>query len=166
MSLSSTSANYGGRVNPQQSNVKQFVVSSSDAQWIYKRVSDSTVVLTPAIQKYPVYINNNVTISGDLTVMGSIYNPSDERLKNNIHKVDAQKILTLNPVSFAYKNDRKMKTHYGFLAQEVEKVFPELVDTKSCIGYKSVNYQEMIPLMLAKMKTMQDEIDELKTMCK
>ena len=62
---------------------------------------------------------------------------------------------------FNYKNDRKKKIHYGVLAQDVEKVFPELVEDNMS-GYKTVNYQELLPLMLAKIKNMQEQIDELK----
>ena len=51
--------------------------------------------------------------------------------------------------------------HYGFIAQDVEKVYPELVKN-SDLGYKTVNYIEIIPLLLSKMKDMQGEIDDLR----
>jgi S-adenosylmethionine synthetase len=70
-------------------------------------------------------------------------------------------LFTLNPIIFNYKNDRKKRIHYGVLAQDVEKVFPELVEN-NMFGYKTVNYQELLPLMLAKMKNIQEQIDELK----
>ena len=72
------------------------------------------------------------------------------------------KLFTLNPIIFSYKNDLKHKKHYGVFAQDVEKVFPELVENNNISGYKTVNYQELIPVMLAKMQKMQREIDELK----
>lgn len=159
MSVISTSANYGGRVDTQQGNVKQFVFSSTLANWVYKRLNDGLVVQTPAAQKYPVLINN------DLIVTGSLYNTSDERLKENINKITDESIdnlFVLNPIIFSYKNDYKNKKHYGFSAQEVEKVFPELVENNNISGYKTVNYQELIPIMLSKMKKMEDEILELK----
>lgn len=159
MSIVSTSANYGGRVDTQQGNVKQFVVSTNVASWIYKRLINGLLVQTPATQKIPVLINN------DLIVTGSIYNTSDERLKEYINKIkdeSVDKLFTLNPILFSYKNDYKKKTHYGILAQDVEKVFPELVEDNNVSGYKTVNYQELIPIILAKMKKMQHEIDELK----
>jgi hypothetical protein len=53
------------------------------------------------------------------------------------------------------------KQHYGLLAQNVEEVFPELVE-ENYFGYKSVNYQELIPIIISKMKNMQSEIDQLK----
>lgn len=159
MSIVSTSANYGGRVDTQQGNIKQFVTSSSVAEWIYKRLNNGLVVQTPAAQKYAVLISN------DLIVTGSIYNTSDMKLKENISIIDKEKIddlFTLNPILFTYKNDLTKKKHFGVLAQDVEKVFPELVENNNISGYKTVNYQELIPIMLAKMKKMQDEIEELK----
>ena len=159
MSIISTNANYGGRINDFQQNIKQFVISGpSEAVWIYKRLTNGLVVQTPANQKYPVLINS------DLIITGSLYNTSDVRLKENIKEITQEKmddLFTLNPMIFNYKNDKTNQIHYGVLAQDVEKVFPELVEDNMS-GYKTVNYQELIPLMLAKIKNMQEQIDELK----
>jgi hypothetical protein len=159
MSIISTSANYGGKISDYQQNIKQFVVSGpSDAIWIYKRLPDGLVVQTPGNQKTPILITS------DLIVTGSLYNTSDVRLKSNITDISTAKmddLFTLNPVIFNYTNDQTKKTHYGVLAQDVEKVFPELVEN-NMYGYKTVNYQELLPLMLAKMKNMQEQIVELK----
>ena len=159
MSVVSTTANYGGRIDTQQGNIKQFVYSTSVAQWIYKKLHNELTVQTPAAARFPVLIPN------DLIVTGSIYNTSDMKLKENILDINKEKIddlFTLNPILFNYKNDITKKTHFGVLAQDVEKVFPELVENNNISGYKTVNYQELIPVMLAKMKKMQDEIEELK----
>jgi len=159
MSIISTSANYGGKINDFQQNIKQFVVSGpSQSIWIYKRLPDGLLVQTPANQKLPILITS------DLIVTGSLYNTSDMRLKDNIIEISKAKmddLFTLNPVIFNYKNDKTKKIHYGVLAQDVERVFPELVEDNMS-GYKTVNYQELLPLMLAKMKNMQEQIDELK----
>ena len=159
MSVVSTTANYGGRIDTQQGNIKQFVYSSSVAQWIYRKLNNGLIVQTPESARIPVLI------SSDLIVTGSIYNTSDMRLKENISVIEKDKfddLFTLNPILFNYKNDSIKKKHFGVLAQDVEKVFPELVENNNISGYKTVNYQELIPIMLAKMKKMQDEIEELK----
>jgi hypothetical protein len=159
MSIISTSANYGGKINDFQQTIKQFVVSGpSQSIWIYKRLPDGLLVQTPANQKIPLLITS------DLIVTGSLYNTSDIRLKENIIEISKAKmndLFTLNPVVFNYKNDKTQKIHYGVLAQDVENVFPELVQDNMS-GYKTVNYQELLPLMLAKIKDMQEEINELK----
>jgi hypothetical protein len=159
MSIVSTTANYGGRVDTQQGNIKQFVSSSTLASWIYKKITNGLLIQTPSASKIPVLITS------DLIVTGSIYNTSDERLKENISSINKEKIdglFTLNPILFNYKSESSINKHFGVLAQDVEKVFPELVKNNNISGYKTVNYQEFIPIMLAKMKQMQDEIDEIK----
>ena len=161
MSILSTSANYGGKIADYQTNIKQFYVSPTGiVMWIYKKLSNGLIVETPNDNTKPILINN------DLIVSGTIFNSSDERLKKNIKYISDSEfniyIFSLNPVYFNYKNDNNEKTHYGFLAQDVEKIFPEFVENNNISGYKSVNYQEFIPLILNKMKIMQNEIDELK----
>ncbi len=48
----------------------------------------------------------------------------------------------------------------GFIAQEVEKVFPELVVTGKD-GYKAVDYSKITPVLLEAIKDQQKQIDEL-----
>lgn len=164
MSVLSTSSNYGGRVADNQQGVKQFFTSgTSTINWIYKSLTSKMLVITPQNSNRPVYINNDLIVNHNLYVNGSIYNPSDERLKENIKEISSEQydqLFCLNPVHFSYKTDKK-HLHFGMLAQDVEKVFPELVSTTEN-NYKNVNYQELLPLMIAKMKHMQSEIDELK----
>jgi hypothetical protein len=165
MSVVSTAANYGGRVVDNQQGVKQFYVSGpSTASWIYKKLTSGLLIITPSDSKRPIFINNDLIVKKDLYVDGSIYNPSDEKLKENIELISTEQIdnlFKINPVHFSYKADKNKLKHFGVLAQDVEKVFPELVNTVDK-DYKTVNYQEFIPIMLSKMKQMQNEIDELK----
>jgi hypothetical protein len=73
----------------------------------------------------------------------------------------------LVPKKYTYKDDQKKKLHYGFIAQEVEEYFPALVNTVSTtvndeeVTIKSVNYLEMVPLLLLKIKDLQKQIDSL-----
>ena len=102
-------------------------------------------------------------IPKDLLVLGSINNPSDINLKNNIEqiKTDSNNLKNLNPVSFTFKDDEQNKKHFGFIAQELESLYPELVSNNE-LGFKTVNYIEIIPILLSQMKNMQMEIDKLK----
>lgn len=74
---------------------------------------------------------------------------SDERLKTNIETVKGlEDVLKLRGVRFDWKSDGV--TELGFIAQEIEKVYPELVVTDPVTGYKSVRYQGIIaPLVEA-----------------
>jgi hypothetical protein len=47
-------------------------------------------------------------------------------------------------VSFTFNNDDSNRTHFGFIAQEVEQIYPHLVNTDSQ-GSKSVKYSRIIP---------------------
>jgi lipopolysaccharide export LptBFGC system permease protein LptF len=157
MSLFSTVANYGGKQPTNTQNIKQFVVGANGAVvWVYKRLPNGQTVQTPDDSKRAIYI------ASDLYVAGSIYNPSDKKLKENIEVIndESKNLFDLNSVKYVLKSDKK--EHYGFIAQEMENIYPELVNTNS-LGYKSINYIELIPLLLSKMKNMQNEIDELKT---
>ena len=52
------------------------------------------------------------------------------------------------------------RTHYGMIAQEVKEVLPELV-SEDAAGYLSVNYIELIPLLIQAVKEQQSQIQEL-----
>jgi hypothetical protein len=155
----STTPNYSGRQGDNVQNIKQFVTSSVGVvDWIYKTLSGSIVkVITPYDQ------TKTVMIPKDLLVLGSINNPSDINLKNNIEqiKTDTNILKNLNPVSFTFKDDDQNKKHFGFIAQELENLYPELVSNNE-LGFKTVNYIEIIPILLSQMKNMQHEIDKLK----
>jgi len=79
---------------------------------------------------------------------------SDERLKENILplKNSLEKVLTLEGVEYDYKDKLKFsdKKQVGVIAQNVEKVFPEVVITDQQTGLKSVAYDHLVaPLIEA-----------------
>lgn len=158
----STVANYGGKVDTKVGTVKQFISSATGTVgWVLKNIQGNLSVITPTIPK------KTVLIDADLIVTGSIFNPSDEKSKDNIKEINEdinkelfENLLALKPSTFTYKTDRKNKKHYGFIAQDVEKLFPELVENNN--SGLTLNYQEFIPLILAKMKSMDEEINSLK----
>ena len=161
MSFFSTVANYGGKQPTNSQNIKQFVVAPtvSQADWVFSKItSNGDIYITPANRKKSVYIYT------DLYVNGSIYNTSDKNHKEEIEPISESKIenlFDLEPVEYKLKSDTKNKKHYGLIAQDVEKVYPELI-SDSNLGFKSVNYMELLPLLLLKMKNMQKEIDDLR----
>jgi|TARA_R110002153_G_scaffold217876_1_gene370336 hypothetical protein len=106
--------------------------------------------------------NTSVEIAADLTVGNNIYVTSSKDKKKEINDIgiSPDTILSINPKQFIYKNDPSEKLHYGFIAEEVEKVFPTLVTSSS--QTKAVNYLEMVPLLLLKINDLQKQIDELK----
>jgi len=119
----------------------------------------------------------SVYIPGSLQVNGTIYGniqpiPSDESVKENIGDISlslANGILNLEPKQFTYNYDATEKNHYGFLAQDVEKWFPDLVSKvhipKQKEAIKTVQYLEMIPLLVAKIQDLQKQIDQRNHSC-
>ena len=93
---------------------------------------------------------------------------SDFRLKNTISTIsddDIAKFLQLRPVNFYWNQDkpRDPKLQYGLIAQEVEKLFPEIVNTAiDSMQTKSVNYQALHALSLKVIQAQQNEINALK----
>lgn len=101
--------------------------------------------------------------SGDGSAVGSnaFFYMSDARLKTNISTAsDAlAKILQLRGVSFNWKSTGKADV--GLVAQEVEKVYPELVST-GADGIKAVEYGHLVGPLVEAIKAQQAEIDALK----
>jgi hypothetical protein len=102
--------------------------------------------------------------------MGNIYNPSDMNVKENIElltDIDFEFVSQLKPVKYNYIYDPVKKPHYGLVAQEVAKIAPNLVGEIDDVNIidtpiKTVNYIELIPILLAKINNMQNELTQLK----
>jgi flagellar capping protein FliD len=86
---------------------------------------------------------------------------SDARLKENVKdlKVDYKVLDSIRAVSFNWKDFGK--SAYGFIAQELEEVMPELVNENEETSYKSVSYVQLIPHLLEAIKDLKKRIDEL-----
>ena len=101
---------------------------------------------------FEVLFDGTTTIAGDLNIN------SDARLKANIISLGAtlSKLLQIDGKTYTMKKDANHKKKIGLLAQDIEKVFPELVTETNDI--KSVNYQGLVPVLINAMKEQQDEI--------
>ena len=90
---------------------------------------------------------------------------SDIKLKNNINnlslneKEHLDKINKLIPKSYNLNSNNKYS--FGLIAQEVEKIYPHMVHT-GADGYKSISYEELIPLLLLQTNNLERKIEELK----
>ena len=94
---------------------------------------------------------------------GDVVAYSDERLKTNIETIPnaLEKVCNLRGVSF--KKDGKQSI--GVIAQEVEKVVPEVVQTgEDELEIKAVAYGNMVGLLIEAIKEQQKEIEELKAL--
>jgi hypothetical protein len=102
-------------------------------------------------------------VAGNIYATGTI-TPSDARFKKNITLIQQplKKLQQLNGVTYNYRSDEfpDMKfpaiTQVGLIAQDVEKVFPQLVYTDDK-GYKAVDYVKLIPLLIETAKAHEKE---------
>jgi len=107
---------------------------------------------------FVVNYDGSATLSGELTIN------SDARLKSNIISLGSTlaKLLMIDGKSYTMKSNES-KSKIGLLAQDVQKVFPELVKTTNNEDKTlSVNYQGLIPVLINAIKEQQKQIKELK----
>ena len=126
------------------------------------------------------------TFNNDVVAHGVMIQ-SDERLKDNVEPVGGvlEALKTLEPVTYSlkshrfaapvildntkegevmskyYRNLEQGSERYGFLAQNVQEVFPELVHADNN-GYLSVDYIGLIPILVQSINELQAELAEVK----
>jgi hypothetical protein len=103
-------------------------------------------------------------VSGVIKTLG-INNVSDYRIKDNITSLSSTPNIPtldgLRPVM--YYNKLLHKHEYGFIAHEVQEVFPDLVvGNKDAENYQTINYIPMFALLVKEVKEMKREIEELR----
>ena len=116
---------------------------------------------------------SSVSSSGDILADGDVvaYNSSDMRLKNNLQVIEGalDKIDGINGYEFDW-NDKspgwaRQRGHdVGVVAQEVQKIHPEIVEERKN-GYLGVDYKRLVPLLIQSVKELKQEIDEIKQKC-
>jgi hypothetical protein len=106
-------------------------------------------------------------ISGSIYVTGDVvaYSTSDERLKDNIKLISnpIEKVQQLRGVEFDWNVNSMFKAgkhDYGVIAQDVEKVLPELVK-ETHTGYLGVDYDKIVGLLIEVVKEQEKRIKEL-----
>ena len=113
-------------------------------------------------------VNKNTHFTGTLQATGDIvaFASSDERLKDDIQPIKnpLDKINSISGNSFVWneeKQDIYKGKDYGVIAQEIEKVLPELVRENEW-GYKAVKYDKLVSLLIEGIKELSTEVNKLK----
>jgi len=85
---------------------------------------------------------------------------SDERLKDISGTITnaVQSVSSLRPIRYTFKADESKTQRVGLIAQDVQKVLPEVVDENSD-GYFGVRYAEVIPLLVAAIQELSAKVD-------
>lgn len=117
------------------------------------------------------YVNNNWRFwvnSSNAYVNGALVNTSDRRLKKEIALIgeSLSSISKLKGYHYHWKDENRGKElQTGLIAQEVEKIFPELVTTNQ-EGYKAVNYIGLIPHLIEAVKELDKKTEEISALKK
>lgn len=114
----------------------------------------------------------------DHVIARAVTTTSDETVKTNIKPLEGSlsKITQLKGVKYDIKPEyfktadtnmkasleKESKNELGFLAQDLEQVFPEVVFLDTTSNLYSVNYTQLIPVLVEAIKEQQAQIDELK----
>jgi hypothetical protein len=150
---------------------------------IYGHVGTGMINI-PSDAQWAGYFDGNAKVTGTLWVNSTSYT-SDERLKKNINNIDStEKLFNLKPVKYNFKNlseltvnqpvksdtgkilnnnisepDYIKKVHYGLLAQDLQKIYPDLV-YESPNGTLGIDYQGLIPIIIDQLKKMKLSLDD------
>ena len=129
--------------------------------------SGGTLAANMALTGNVLYIGNMTGLSSGVITDGNgnlVRGLSDGRFKKDIVPIDQalEKVLKLKGVYYYYKDTARWGTRrqIGFIAQDMEKVVPEVVSDGA--EYKSLNYQYLTALLAEAMKDQQKQIEELK----
>ena len=107
-------------------------------------------------------VGTNVTVAGTLRC-DDIGSSSDYRLKDNIQTISGSfySVDNLRPVTYTLKESKK--DHIGFLAHELQEYFPTAVyGIKDGPEMQSVNYIELIPVLVKEIQDLKKEMALLK----
>jgi hypothetical protein len=118
------------------------------------------------ISNGPTY---TLLIYGNAYASGGVWTPSDIRYKKNIQTIDGalNKVLKLNGKAYEFKTDEFKNKNFnkgsnlGFIAQELKEIIPEAVNIDSN-GYQSINYDEIIPVLVEAIKELNFQVGTLK----
>lgn len=144
---------------------------NNDTDGIYFLTCDGTY--WQLIMMYDVHHNRvgiktdnpaaSLDVNGNIRHKGLILSISDARKKDNINQLThtLSKLEQLRGVSYVMKDDPERDVILGLIAQDVEKVYPELVKTDA-YDSKTLNYSGLIAPMVEAIKELNKENENLK----
>lgn len=164
--------------NKNDSNTLMIDNSDTDCPLIYGDFSSDVVTIYGnLISTNSFFCQTNITCNNSI-FCNSCYMLSDQRWKTEIEPLgkSLEAIKKLNGVSYLWNRDKFPEKAFnegrqiGLIAQDVEKILPEVVNTDKD-GYKSIAYSQIVPLLIEAVKSQQQtiegqqsQIDELKSM--
>jgi len=103
-------------------------------------------------------------VGGDIYASGNVTAYSDERVKENIVTIsDAlNKVRSMRGVNYTRKDTEDKSLQMGVIAQEVQKVIPEVISVREDNGHLGVAYANLVGLLIEAIKDLDKEIQTLK----
>ena len=137
----------------------------------FENDSEVNGIITSDTDELDIRVGDGVTMgdspvltlngSGNMTITGTLTQNSDVRLKENIKPIESalDKVKQMQGVEFNKINSSTKEI--GVVAQEIEKIIPELV-LEDKEGIKSVAYGNITAVLIEAIKEQQKQIEELK----
>jgi len=141
--------------------VNNFAIVNGSGTSVLELQPGGNVGIGDTTPTYKLDVAGTGRFTSNLTGLGFFYS-SDESLKQNVQEIETPlaKIMKLDGISFNWKENGKKSM--GLIAQDVEKVFPEIVQTEDRTGLKSVEYAKLVAPLIEAVKEQQKMIDEQK----
>jgi len=127
------------------------------------RLEDKVMIGSDADPSEALHVTGNTIVTSNITA----YYSSDIKLKDNIRPIESAifKVKQIRGVTFDWNEKstelQQEKGHdVGLIAQEVEKVLPEIVQIRED-GIKAIQYEKVVPLLVEAIKEQQVTIENL-----
>ena len=154
------------------------LLGTANGAAVYGSVTKPSGSLIPG--RYAGYFLGDAVVTGTATIT-SLNTPSDIRLKENVKHVGTDegradihsRLKDVHVISYNLKlpcydeeeaeeaaGEAARRTHYGVSAQELRELFPDLVE-EGQDGYLSVNYMELIPMLICSVQELSGEVERL-----
>lgn len=177
----------GNGYNGRNMGVMGYLSGSKNGAGIYGTIYSNLNINIPGT--YAGYFYGDTKVTGTVYA-GNVVNTSDIRLKENIESVSEKegevsfldKIMSVDVLEYNLKDrtselfsdskdmdekvskfvaKEKAKRHFGISAQELQQLFPNLVE-EGQDGYLAVNYIELVPVLIRSIQELKQELDETK----
>jgi len=146
-------------------------ISGSDSQYklgiasseviIAEFRGDTGTVTMPYVYSTTVGVTNRDVYIDNTGLVG--YVSSSIRYKENVKDLDSSWIYNLNPVSYTYKSDKTYAEQYGLIAEEVNRIKPELVSYDKEGKPETVSYSKLIAPLLKEIQKLNERIKILES---
>lgn len=162
--LNSTTINNSGKITTGQLEVNSAQINTITGNsltyntGVFSTLTSGTANISGLLQAGQLVVNNDAEIKGNLVVRNygmfdkdvrasGYYHNSDENVKNNMQQITPERLKDIEKLTgYTYTLKMDGKPSIGVKAQDVEKVYPELVKTFD--GIKSVNYDGLVGVLI------------------